>query len=52
MLSAEARAGLWQPLPDPEWQPTIRSLHRWSQIVGKVRTALAQPIKEAGPKAC
>ena len=44
ILSAEARAELWQPLPDPEWQPTIRSLHRWSQIVGKVRMALAEPI--------
>jgi Family of unknown function (DUF5996) len=34
----------WEPLPDEEWKPTIRSLHRWSQIVGKVRLALAPPV--------
>jgi hypothetical protein len=34
----------WEPLPEQEWQPTIRSLHRWSQVVGKVRMALAQPV--------
>ena len=44
MLGAETRAGSWQPLPDQEWQPTIRSLHRWSQVVGKVRLALATPL--------
>ena len=44
MLKAEAPAGSWQLLPDQEWQPTIRSLHRWSQIVGKVRLALAAPL--------
>ena len=34
----------WEPLPDQDWAPTIRSLHRWSQIVGKVRLALAPPM--------
>ena len=34
----------WEPLPASEWQPTIRSLHRWSQIAGKVRMALAPPV--------
>src|SRR5258708_5448182 len=34
----------WEPLPEPDWQPTIRSLHRWSQVVGKVRMALAAPL--------
>ena len=34
----------WQPVPDREWQPTIRSMHMWSQIVGKVRLALADPL--------
>ncbi len=34
----------WEPLPDRDWAPTIRSLHRWSQIVGKVRMALAAPM--------
>lgn len=43
-MGAEERAESWQPLPDQEWQPTIRSLHRWSQVVGKVRLALAAPM--------
>jgi uncharacterized protein DUF5996 len=34
----------WESLPDKEWQPTIRSLHRWSQIVGKIRMALTPPM--------
>jgi hypothetical protein len=34
----------WEPLPDRDWAPTIRSLHMWSQIVGKVRMALATPV--------
>ena len=34
----------WEPLPDQDWQPTIRSLTRWSQVVGKVRMALAAPM--------
>jgi hypothetical protein len=34
----------WDPLPYPEWQPTVRSLHRWSQIAGKLRMALAAPM--------
>ena len=34
----------WEPLPDRDWAPTIRSLHMWSQIVGKVRMALAAPM--------
>ena len=34
----------WEPLPDRDWAPTIRSLHRWSQIVGKVRLDLAGPM--------
>ena len=34
----------WEPLPDRDWAPTIRSLHRWSQVVGKVRMALAAPV--------
>ena len=36
--------GRWQPVPDREWQPTLRSLHMWSQIVGKIRLALADPL--------
>jgi hypothetical protein len=44
MMGAEEQAQSWQQLPDQEWQPTIRSLHRWSQVVGKVRLALAAPM--------
>jgi len=36
----------WEPLPDRDWAPTIRSLHRWSQIVGKVRLDLAVPMNQ------
>ena len=31
----------WPELPLAEWEPTYRTLHMWSQIVGKVRLALA-----------
>src|SRR5437763_10777897 len=30
---------LWPPLPLDEWKGTYATLHRWSQIVGKVRLA-------------
>ncbi|HXH37565.1 MAG TPA: DUF5996 family protein [Thermoanaerobaculia bacterium] len=29
------------PLPLPEWKPTCDTLHMWTQVVGKVRLALA-----------
>ena len=31
----------WPPLPLEEWQDTYATLHRWTQIVGKVRLAQA-----------
>jgi len=31
---------VWPPLPLAEWQDTCATLHRWTQIVGKVRLAL------------
>ena len=31
----------WPPLPFPSWQDTCATLHMWTQIVGKVRLALA-----------
>jgi hypothetical protein len=43
-LTRYERAAAWAPLPDQDWQPTIRSLHRWSQVVGKIRLALAPPM--------
>src|ERR1700687_6115540 len=35
---------LWPPLPLHEWQETYRTLHMWTQIVGKVRMALSPPL--------
>src|ERR1044071_5639467 len=37
-------AGAWPELPFAEWQDTYATLHLWTQIVGKVRLALAPPI--------
>jgi hypothetical protein len=34
----------WPELPWTEWAPTIDTLHMWTQIVGKVRMALAPPL--------
>jgi hypothetical protein len=35
---------LWPELPLEAWQDTYRTLHMWSQIVGKVRLALCPPV--------
>jgi hypothetical protein len=32
---------VWPELPLAEWEPTFRTLHMWTQIVGKVRLGLA-----------
>jgi len=37
-------AELWPPLPLSEWQDTYRTLHMWTQIVGKIRMALSPPM--------
>ena len=34
----------WPPLHLREWEPTYLTLHRWMQIVGKIRMALAPPV--------
>jgi hypothetical protein len=34
----------WPDLPWREWSPTLSTLHMWTQIVGKVRMALAPPL--------
>ena len=31
----------WPPLPWSEWQPTHEALHRWLQVIGKLRLACA-----------
>jgi hypothetical protein len=34
----------WPALPLAEWKNTYATLHMWTQVVGKVRLALTQPI--------
>jgi hypothetical protein len=34
----------WPPLPVHEWRDTYRTLHMWTQIVGKIRMALCPPL--------
>jgi hypothetical protein len=34
----------WPPLPVGEWQDTYATLQLWTQVVGKVKLALAPPI--------
>src|SRR3954453_10294231 len=34
----------WPPLPLAAWADTYATLHMWTQVVGKVRLALAPPI--------
>src|ERR1700675_2135189 len=39
-----SHSDLWPPLPLSEWQDTYRTLHMWTQIVGKIRMALSPPV--------
>ena len=34
----------WPPLPLHEWHDTYRTLHMWTQIVGKIRMTLSPPM--------
>jgi hypothetical protein len=34
----------WPALPLAEWQSTYRTLHMWTQIVGKIRMSLSVPL--------
>jgi hypothetical protein len=43
-LGASTSIEPWPELPWREWTPTIETLHRWTQIVGKLRLALAPPL--------
>ncbi len=40
---AGAQATGWPALPYREWEPTKQTLHRYCQIVGKIRMALVPP---------
>jgi Family of unknown function (DUF5996) len=35
---------VWLPLPIAAWQDTYETLHLWTQIIGKIRLALAPKI--------
>jgi hypothetical protein len=37
----------WPRLPLAEWKDTLDTLHRWVQLVGKTRLALAAPINHS-----
>jgi Family of unknown function (DUF5996) len=39
-----SRSECWPPLPLHDWQDTYRTLHMWTQIVGKIRMALSPPM--------
>jgi hypothetical protein len=39
MTSSETQNELWPPLPYADWADTCRTLHLWTQVVGKVRLA-------------
>jgi hypothetical protein len=36
----------WPALPLQEWQDTYRTLHMWTQIIGKIRMCLSVPLNQ------
>jgi hypothetical protein len=34
----------WPDLPLADWEPTYQTLHRFAQVVGKIRTRLSTPV--------
>src|ERR1700755_60915 len=36
----------WPSLPLNEWKDTYRTLHMWTQIVGKIRMTLSPPLNQ------
>lgn len=43
-----AEAAAFPPLPLEAWRPTKETLHRWAQVVGKIRLAAAPPRNHWG----
>jgi hypothetical protein len=41
-----AESESWPALPLHEWQDTYRTLHIWTQIVGKIRMTLSPPLNQ------
>lgn len=46
-LSDVARAAAWPALPLDAWSETCATLHRWTQIAGKIRLAQCAPINHS-----
>jgi len=44
MTAPPAPTEAWPALPYAEWKDTLATLHRWVQVAGKVRLALAPPV--------
>jgi hypothetical protein len=44
MEAAQPTGELWPALPLEEWKHTYETLHRWTQIVGKIRLRLSPPV--------
>src|SRR6266508_34834 len=43
-LDTGRAAGAWPALRFADWKPTLATLHRYTQVVGKIRLALAPPL--------
>jgi Family of unknown function (DUF5996) len=43
-MSSAKQNGAWPALPFEEWRATYETLHMWTQVVGKVRLALAPQV--------
>lgn len=43
-LSQQPGQQAWPSLPLTEWKDTLDTLHRWLQMIGKTRLALASPV--------
>lgn len=44
LTSGNSSESLWPALPFAEWQDTCATLHLWTQVIGKVRLALAPMV--------
>jgi Family of unknown function (DUF5996) len=42
--TATAKKNPWPALPLAEWKDSYDTLHRWTQIIGKIRLALTHSL--------
>jgi len=42
--TTDGLSAVWPPLPVATWQDTYQTLHLWTQIIGKIRLALAPKL--------